>query len=237
MINKAVNNMYLFIDGTWNPIKGLCPFLCVYCYMLAIFKRFKQNTTMRLEQKELQTKIGSGKFIFVGSSTDMWSYPVESAWIVQVLDHCLSYPDNKYLFQSKSPQRFLDFLNHPLMSALKEQLVFATTIETNRDISAFSKADSIEERVAAMTRLRELGYQVMITVEPVMQFDFAELVAMLRQIEPCQVNIGSNSNKAVKLPEPTRDELVALVEELKTFTNVHLKSNSDRILGELNTNN
>ena len=142
--------MYLFINGTWNPIKGLCPFLCVYCYMTPIFKRFKQNTTMRLEQKELQTKIGSGKFIFVGSSTDMWSYPVESAWIVQVLDHCLSYPDNKYLFQSKSPQRFLDFLNHPLMSALKEQLVFATTIETNRDISAFSKADSIEERVAAM---------------------------------------------------------------------------------------
>ena len=235
MLNKSVNNMYLFINGTWNPIKGLCPFLCVYCYMLGIYKRFKQNTTMRLEQKELQTKIGSGKFIFVGSSTDMWSYPVESAWIVQVLDHCLSYPDNKYLFQSKSPQRFLDFLNHPLMG-LKEQLVFASTIETNRNISAFSKADSIEERVVAMTRLRELGYQVMITVEPVMQFDFVELVAMLRQIAPFQVNIGSNSNKAVKLPEPTRDELVALVEELKTFTNVHLKSNSDRILGELKNN-
>ena len=127
MVNKAVNNMYLFINGTWNPIKGLCPFLCVYCYMTPIFKRFKQNTTMRLEQKELQTKLGSCNFIFVGSSTDMWSYPVESAWIVQVLDHCLSYPDNKYLFQSKSPQRFLDFLNHPLMG-LKEQLVFASTI-------------------------------------------------------------------------------------------------------------
>ena len=227
--------MYLFIYGTWNPIKGLCPFLCTYCYMLGIYKRFKQNTTMRLEQKELQTKLGSGKFIFVGSSTDMWSYPVESSWIAQVLDRCFQYPDNKYLFQSKSPQRFLDFLNHPLMG-LKEHLVFATTIETNRDIGAFSKADSIEERVAAMTKLRELGYQVMITVEPVMQFDFAELVAMLRQIAPFQVNIGSNSNKAVKLPEPTRDELVALIEELKTFTNVHLKSNSDRILGELNNN-
>ena len=237
MVNKAVNNMYGFVDGTWNPVKGLCPFFCIYCYMLAIFKRFKQNTTMRLEQKELQTKLGSDKFIFVGSSTDMWSYPVESAWIVQVLDHCLSYPDNKYLFQSKSPKRFLEFLEHPIMSALKEQLVFATTIETNRDISAFSKADSIEERVAAMTRLRELGYQVMITVEPVMQFDFAELVAMLRQIAPFQVNIGSNSNKVVKLPEPTCDELVALIDELRTFTNVHLKSNSDRVLGELNTNN
>lgn len=232
MVNKAVNNMYLFIDGTWNPIKGLCPFLCVYCYMLAIFKRFKQNTTMRLEQKELQTKLGSGKFIFVGSSTDMWSYPVESSWIAQVLDRCLSYPDNKYLFQSKSPKRFLEFLGHPLM-ALTDNLVFATTIETNRDISDFSKADSIEERVAAMIRLRELGYKVMITIEPVMQFDFAELVAMLRQIAPFQVNIGSNSNKAVKLPEPTRDELVALIGELKTFTKVHLKSNSDRILGDL----
>ena len=227
--------MYLFINGTWNPIKGLCPFLCVYCYMLGIYKRFKQNTTMRLEQKELQTKLDSGKFISIGSSTDMWSYPVESSWIAQVLDRCSQYPDNKYLFQSKSPKRFLEFLDHPLMG-LKEQLVFATTIETNRDISAFSKADSIEERVAAMTRLRELGYQVMITVEPVMQFDFVELVAMLRQIAPFQVNIGSNSNKAVKLPEPTRDELVALIEELKTFTNVHLKSNSDRILGELKNN-
>ena len=214
MVNKAVNNMYGFIDGTWNPIKGLCPFLCVYCYMLAIFKRFKQNTTMRLEQKELQTKLDSGKFISIGSSTDMWSYPVESSWIAQVLDRCSQYPDNKYLFQSKSPKRFLEFLDHPLMG-LKEQLVFATTIETNRDISAFSKADSIEERVAAMTRLRELGYQVMITVEPVMQFDFAELVAMLRQIAPFQVNIGSNSNKAVKLPEPARDELVALIDGLR----------------------
>jgi len=225
--------MYLFIDGTWNPIKGLCPFFCIYCYMLAIFKRFKQNSTMRLEQKELQTKLGSGNFIFVGSSTDMWSYPVESAWVVQVLDHCLSYPDNKYLFQSKSPKRFLEFLEHPLMSALKEQLVFATTIETNRDISAFSKADSIEERIAAMTRLRELGYQVMITVEPVRLFDHAELVAMLHQIAPFQVNIGFNSSKTVKLPEPSRDEIIALVQELRTFTNVHLKSNSDRVIGDL----
>lgn len=232
MVNKAVNNMYGFIDGTWNPIKGLCPFLCTYCYMLGIYKRFKQNTTMRLEQKELQTKLGSGKFIFIGSSTDMWSVPVESSWIAQVLDHCFQYPDNKYLFQSKSPKRFLEFLGHPLMG-LKEQLVFATTIETNRDISAFSKADSIEERVAVMAELSKLGYQVMITVEPVMQFDFAELVAMLRQIAPFQVNIGSNSNKAVKLPEPTRDELIALVQELRTFTNVHLKSNSDRVLGDL----
>ena len=224
--------MYGFIDGTWNPIKGLCPFLCTYCYMLGIYKRFKQNTTMRLEQKELQTKLGSGKFIFIGSSTDMWNVLVESAWIVQVLDHCFQYPDNKYLFQSKSPKRFLEFLDHPLMG-LKEQLVFATTIETNRDISAFSKADSIEERVAVMAELSKLGYQVMITVEPVMQFDFAELVAMLRQIAPFQVNIGSNSNKTVKLPEPTRDELIALVQELRTFTNVHLKSNSDRVLGDL----
>lgn len=232
MVNKAVNNMYGFVDGTWNPVKGLCPFFCIYCYMLAIFKRFKQNTTMRLEQKELQTNLGSDKFIFIGSSTDMWSYPVESAWIAQVLSHCFQYPDNKYLFQSKSPKRFLEFLDHPLM-ALVDNLVFATTIETNRDISAFSKADSIEERVAVMTELSKLGYKVMITIEPVIQFDHTELVAMLRQIAPFQVNIGSNSNKAVKLPEPTRDELVALIGELKTFTNVHLKSNSDRILGDL----
>ena len=76
-----------------------------------------------------------------------------------------------------------------------------------------------------------------ITIEPVVQFEHAELVAMLRQIAPFQVNIGFNSSKTVKLPEPSRDEIIALVQELRTFTNVHLTSNSDRVLGDLNTIN
>jgi hypothetical protein len=54
---------------------------------------------------------------------------------------------------------------------------------------------------------------------------------MLKKIKPFQVNIGCNTSKEIKLPEPTRDQIYALVQELSTFTNVELKSNSKRILG------
>ena len=68
-----------------------------------------------------------------------------------------------------------------------------------------------------------------------MEFEHAELVEMLKKIKPFQVNIGCNTNREIKLPEPTRDQIVALVQELRTFTKVELKSNSSRILGDLTT--
>ncbi|GAH14388.1 unnamed protein product, partial [marine sediment metagenome] len=34
-------------DYTWNPIKGLCPVGCWYCYARAMYKRFKMNPEIR----------------------------------------------------------------------------------------------------------------------------------------------------------------------------------------------
>ena len=63
--------------------------------------------------------LGEGNFIFVGSSTDEWAANVPSEWIVQVLDYCDGF-DNSYLFQSKNPARFLEYLDHPLLSVRAE---------------------------------------------------------------------------------------------------------------------
>ena len=68
-----------------------------------------------------------GNFIFVGSSTDEWAANVPSEWIEQVLDYCDGF-NNRYLFQSKNPARFLEYLDHPVM----KKSVLCTTIETNR---------------------------------------------------------------------------------------------------------
>ncbi|MBO4985621.1 MAG: DUF5131 family protein [Bacteroides sp.] len=231
-MNKSKNNVYEFVTHTWNPIKGLCEYQCVYCYMVGMFQRFKLNTAIRSDIKALNQNLGKKNFIFVGSSIDMWSPAVDSEWIVKSLDHCYNYKENKYLFQSKSPKRFPDFLQHPLM-ANKDNLIFATTLETNEDISLYSKAASIEERISPMVKIRSLGYDVMVTLEPVMQFDFAKLIMLLRSIAPFQVNIGCNSNKSVKLKQPTKDQLTVLIKELETFTHVHLKGNAARILGDL----
>ena len=225
--------MYAFVTHTSNPIKGLCPHKCDYCYMLAIFRHYHSDETLRLDEYELKVNYGKNKFIFLGTSTDMFANVVPTEWILQVYDKCLQYPENKYLFQSKNPARFLEpqLINHPLMQ-LKDRICFATTIESNRDYT-ISNAQCMTDRAYAMAHLQAMGFPVMVTIEPIMDFDHDALVEMLRKIGPFQVNIGCNTNREVKLPEPTRDQIVALVQELRTFTKVELKSNSARILGDL----
>lgn len=228
-MQNSHGNMYNFVSHTANPIKGVCPHECSYCYMKDIFKRYGHNTALRLDPNELNVNYGSGKFIFLGTSTDMFAQPVESAWIRQVLDHCAQF-DCKYLLQTKNPARFLEFLNHPLMQD-KNKVVLATTIETNRDVSAISLAPSIDDRVNVMAQLSKQGYAVMVTMEPIMDFDHDAVINILRTIQAFQVNIGANTSKSVRLPEPDKAKLQALIAELKTFVPVvKLKPNLDRLL-------
>lgn len=232
-MNKNKGNMYAFVTHTSNPIKGLCPHECDYCYMKNIFRHYHGDETLRLDEYELKVNYGKNKFIFLGTSTDMFADAVPSEWILKVYGKCLRYPENKYLLQSKNPGRILEqqLINHPLMQ-LKDRIYFATTIESNRDYP-ISKAQCMTERVDAMAQMQAMGFSVMVTIEPIMDFDHEELVEMLKKIKPFQVNIGCNTNKEVKFPEPTRDQIVALAQELRTFTKVELKSNSSRILGDL----
>lgn len=234
-MNRQNGNMYAFVTHTSNPIKGICPHECSYCYMKALFRHYHSDETLRLDKNELKVNYGKNKFIFLGTSTDMFADAVPTEWIIQVYDKCLQHPENKYLFQSKNPSRFLkpQLINHPLMQ-LKDKIYFATTIESNRDY-LISKAQSMTERAVALAQLQAIGFSIMVTLEPIMEFEHAELVEMLKKIKPFQVNIGCNTNREIKLPEPTRDQIVALVQELRTFTKVELKSNSSRILGDLTT--
>jgi len=73
-------------------------------------KHFKVGE-LRLEEKEFQTNFGNSKFIFVGSSTDMWAADVPNKWIRKVLEYTKKY-NNTYLFQTKNPIRFLKFLSY-----------------------------------------------------------------------------------------------------------------------------
>ena len=233
-MNKQNGDMYAFVTHTSNPIKGLCPHECCYCYMKPIYNRFKLDPNFRLDVKELNANLGNGNFIFLGSSTDMFANIVPTEWILKVYDHCNQYGQNKYLFQSKNPVRFLEpgLINHPLMQK-KGDLFFATTLETNREQPTVSNAQSMSERMQAMGKLREAGFGVMITMEPIMDFDLNDVMAMMQYVQPFQVNIGCNTSRSVHLPEPSRDKIIELVHALRQYTSVVLKANSSRILGEL----
>ena len=210
--------MYAFVSHTYNPMKGECEHSCSYCFM----RRKLLLPPLRLELKELKVNLGEGNFIFVGSSTDEWAANVPSEWIEQILDYCDGF-DNKYLFQSKNPARFLKYLEHPVM----KKSVLCTTIETNRFYPDIMRNTLVpQERAAAMQEIDNYGIPTYVTCEPLMKFDPAELVELVRMCSPWQVNIGRNSRYDITLPEPTANEVKMLKAELEKFTKVEVKANA-----------
>lgn len=63
-------------DRTLNPIRGLCPHACPYCYMSKIHKRFKtgQKTTYHWEEcQNVLNGTRNPETIFIGSSNDVFA--------------------------------------------------------------------------------------------------------------------------------------------------------------------
>lgn len=218
MLKKQAGNMYEFVTHTWSPIKGKCSHDCSYCYM----KKWGPQKPLRLDEKDLETNLGSGNFIFVGHTIDLFATDVPAEWIQRVLDRMIVHPTNKYLLQSKNPKRFLDFI-----SQYPYKVLFGTTIETNRDIVE-SKAPPVSQRAMALAELSHKGYETMVTIEPIFDFDLDDLVDLIVLANPEWVNIGADS-KGHKLPEPSKDKVKSLVQALEEKTQVKLKGNLDRI--------
>ena len=221
MLRESKGNMYEWVTHTWNPIKGKCPHDCSYCYM----KRWGEQKPLRLDEKELRTDLGNGNFIFVGSSTDIFANKtietISPHSIEAVLRKMREY-DNSYLLQTKNPKGVLWFKSH-----LPENTVVCTTIETNRWYPEIMKGcTSTAMRAYWITKIGKPCY---VTIEPIIDFDLAQMVELIKICNPVQVNIGADSGNN-NLPEPSKEKLLALIEELKKFTTIARKSNLERIL-------
>lgn len=216
---KSSSNMYKFIDATWNTVKGECPHNCAYCYM----KRWGEQKPVRFDEKELKTDLGTGNFIFVGSSCDMFAEKIPSKWIYKTLDHSCIY-NNIYLFQSKNPRRFCD-----MQIYFPENVILGTTIESNLRYKEMGDAPSAAYRVAALQYLQANGFKTMITIEPVMDFDIEDMVFLIKKCQPSWVNIGANTNTKIKLPEPSPEKITKLIEKLRDITKVKNKPNLQRL--------
>jgi len=186
-------------------------------------KRWVQNP-VRLVESELSGDLGSGKVIFIGSSTDMFASNIPDDWIIRTLDYCSNYPDNEYLFQSKNPYRFLAFTDYfPINTTL------TTTIETNREYN-ISSAPSIRNRISGMRCISRSMFRTQVTIEPIMDFDLEILVSMMSEINPDVIVIGADSQDH-RLPEPSSNKVAMLVEKLGgVVSEVILKTNLKRLL-------
>lgn len=219
---KPNSNMYGWLDATWNTVKGKCPHDCEYCYM----KKWGEQPELHFDEKELKIDLGKDNFIFVGSSCDLFADAIPEKWIVDTLSHCNKF-DNKYLFQSKNPERIITMRHH---LPDYDHVILGTTIESNRTFKGMCKAPTPIKRAKEIVRAQFFGYKTMITIEPIMQFDLEDMVAIIELCSPQFVNLGANTNSKVKLQEPRSEKIMALINRLKEFTEVKIKPNLKRLM-------
>lgn len=221
--------MYEFITHTWNPIKGRCYHDCAYCYMKSIVPN---PQPIHLDESELRGIFQRDQFVFIGSSTDDFASDVPSEWISKVLDFCVQATaqqtdglKTRFLIQTKNPERILEFIEHPLFK--KQRGVVCTTIETNRHYpDIMNNAPTPEKRAEAMAKIAEHGIKTFVTIEPIMDFDLDEMVALIKLCNPEQVNIGAESSRTIQMPEPKKaSQLINLILQLICFTRVKIKKN------------
>jgi len=212
--------MYDFVSHTWNTVKGACFHSCSYCYM----KRWGPQRVARFDEKELKTDLGSGNFIFVGSSNDLFARNNPEPWIIRTLEHCSKF-DNQYLFQTKDPGRLECYV-----SQLPTKSVVCTTIETNRYyVNQMVMSPLPWDRANWLNEIAHRHIKTYVTIEPIMKFDLDEMAHHIETCLPEQVNIGADTGRN-NLPEPSREEVLALIEKLEAFTTVKQKKNLSRIL-------
>ncbi len=216
-LNESKGNMYVWVTHTWNTIKGACYHDCSYCYMK---KRGKLNP-VRFDERELKTDLGQGNTIFVGSSCDMFSEVIPYRWIFDTFCHCKKF-DNIYLFQTKDTESMIRTIG-----SMPPKSKVCTTIETNRSYPGIMRNTPTAEYRAYFMSYIDLPRYV--TIEPIMDFDIDEMVSLIKQCKPEQVNIGADSGNN-HLPEPSRDKLMDLIIELQKFTVIARKKNLARLL-------
>lgn len=220
-LKEQKGNMYEFVTHMWSPIRGKCVHDCSYCYM----KIWGEPKPLHIDRQDLKkTNLGEGNFIFVVHTADLFAEDVPDEWINAVLDKLRQFPKNRYLLQSKNPARMKKFTDK-----FPKDVLLGTTIETNRDSAYVSKAPTMWERAEALGDLFDEGFETMVTIEPILDFDLEELVNMIIDASPTWVNIGADSKKH-NLPEPPQEKVKELIETLQEKTDVELKRNLQRIL-------
>jgi len=221
-MKKATGNMYEFITHTWNPVKGACIHKCVYCYV-----RKMTNGKLRevyLDRSELNQDLGKENIIFVCSGTDLFAENVKQEFIENIFKVMAIYDENIYLLQSKNPKKM--FWSYEKAKIKPSNVIFATTLETNRNLK-LSDAPSIIERANEMILH---NYKKMVTIEPIVDFDLEGFFDILQGINPAIITIGADSKNS-NLPEPSYNKIVEFVNKLiKNKFKVYLKHNLKRIL-------
>jgi protein gp37 len=208
--------MFDVITDTWNPVVG-CLHHCTYCWArrlaetkLKNIERYRDGFKPKLVEKELNRKFHK-KYVFAVDMGDLFGDWVPSEWILKVIEAIKNSPSSYFLFLTKNPERYMEFLDF-----YPENVVLGATIETNRDYPV-SKAPATVERYGFMKKLPFKNR--IISIEPIMDFDLETFVNWVKEINPVMVHVGYD-NYNNNLSEPSVSKTYQLIDQLRVFTRV-----------------
>jgi len=217
--------MFDVVSDTWNPITG-CLHGCRYCWArklattrLKSSRKYRGGFTPKIHLDEFKRRF-KGDLIFVCDMGDIFSPNVRDEWVMMVLEYVSRFPDKQFLFLTKNPERYKDFLD-----IMPSNAILGATIETNKDELyvryRISNAPIPSKRYKAM---RDVKWdKKFVSVEPILEFDLEPFVAMIEDIKPILVYVGYD-NYSNKLPEPPLWKTNELINRLREFTTVKVKT-------------
>lgn len=200
-------NMYKSSIKQWNPFAG-CKFDCTYCE--ASFKRQAKrqknscmdcyNYTPHTHPERLTAylpKTSEDEFIFTCASADVSFCP--TPFLKKIIKRIEENPSKTFVLQSKNPKTFNRV-------KIPDNVMLAITLETNRDrgYDKVSKAPKPTQRIKDFMEINHS--RKMITIEPVMDFDFDIMFKWIQQVKPQLVWMGYDSKSKDLLPEPNTDK-------------------------------
>lgn len=219
-----------WVTHTMSYLSGACPHHCSYCYVQAMARRFgmkRYSGEVDLVASELSTNLGDGKTIFVEHMNDLFADAVPAVYISTVLLHLSLWIKNTYVFQTKNPHRYGVFFKE-----IPANAILGTTIESNRHYpDIMCQAPHPCDRYNGMLGVRAIRrWKTFCTIEPILDFDVAELAEWLINLRLDFVNIGADS-KGQGLPEPPLWKVTELISRLSEANiEVRKKQNLGRLL-------
>ena len=152
-------------DYTINPVKGLCPIACSYCYARAMYKRFKWNPEIRYILNEtaglydIWRKGMTDKKhykVFIGSTMELFGSHIQDEWMGHILKTVDGISQLDYaptvIFLTKQPQNLIKWSPFPdncwIGASATDSDRFAGVVNSLMNIQARVKFVSIEPLLA-----------------------------------------------------------------------------------------
>jgi hypothetical protein len=233
---QKVERSLMFPDTkAWNVITG-CPHNCAvivdgatipYCAArLDVLPRVSRMP--HYKENGFNSAVNAGIFArgpprckkcFPSFMGDAFACTVPDMWIKDLVLRCHIEPVKRvqeFWFLTKNPARYQQiFFDDPTPAPMSPRFVFGTTIETNRDRMVDVRtvpAPSVRARELAKLKYVHPGIRTFVSIEPVLDFDFEDLLMMLVSIIPEVVYIGYDNHHHIP---KTAMPITAKVKELE----------------------